>query len=735
MTSKHFLPGFVTLIAIPCWAAGADWLPPAPVPETQQDSEEPPVLLPEEPFDWNQLDLEQRYRPAIRSDVVARFGWWATSIDGDRVKIGEWQDLSPSPFWDIDGLQSDGFSTVDFFAAGLDQEANQAGLYYYRPGFSADVEYDRYLRRRDHVPLRNFGAPGSGLPAVAEDLNVGEDYAIRVQEFEAGFKGCLTQNIRWRLNLWGMRKNGERQLSSPAHCQDGSQCHVLGQRQRIDWLTMEIEPVLEGRWGPLTLEYSRPMRAFTQDDQLAVRSYNHFGVFDEAGGPFANVPVGVGIVPDNFTQIDQLKIGWDLTPCTNAYALLYNGNTENQLREMNRHFYGCDLRLTNRTIDRLTLTGYFKKAVELNQTPPFFLRDQGEPVVDPASIGVTEDELLGGIRFSDTRHPVDYDRNKVGVKARWKPFPDSGWSRGVALTGGYEYYEIERSYVLYVIGDSDFPARAPLANRLAAGQSRLFELPDTQGHLIRVGTEKRWSPCFDTYVRYTMRVVNDPLMGLRLSDEHYVNTGDPSFMTNSNQPEHEDLIQVGGTWTPVYNFLLTGWIGLENRHSSGFANFDEDSYPIVLTAWYAPTPCWSLSGGAGFYSNWIDQDITVGFREVGDRFAAFTEEWNYTGRAQVYSIGTSYAWTPTTILKGDVEWVRGKNQFFAPSPAGTDLTLLPFFSDVIVETTRLSAGVDWLLTDRISTYFRYVYFDYDDRSVGFNSGTSHMLLGGLAAAF
>ena len=145
-----------------------------------------------------------------------------------------------------------------------------------------------------------------------------------------------------------------------------------------------------------------------------------------------------------------------------------------------------------------------------------------------------------------------------------------------------------------------------------------------------------------------------------------------------------------------------------------------------------------MSSGIGYYTNWIDQDITIGFREQvppGTRFPAFTEQWEYTGRAQVYNVGTSFAYTPNVILKGDVEWVRGKNQFVAPSPAGTDLASLPFFSNVIVETTRISAGVDWSLTDRIDTYFRYIYFDYDDESAALNSGTAHFFLSGLAALF
>ena len=56
------------------------------------------------------------------------------------------------------------------------------------------------------------------INVVTEDLNVGEDYAIRVQELDAKFQGRLTDNLKWRLNLWGQRKFGERQANAVAHC-------------------------------------------------------------------------------------------------------------------------------------------------------------------------------------------------------------------------------------------------------------------------------------------------------------------------------------------------------------------------------------------------------------------------------------------------------------------------------------------------------------------------------------
>ena len=220
---------------------------------------------------------------------------------------------------------------------------------------------------------------------IAEDLNAGEDYAIRVQQLKAKFQGNLTDKIRWRLNVWGLRKQGERQVAALSDCFDHQQiagdtrqCHVLGRRQRIDWLTTELEPGLEGKWGAVTVSYSRPMRSFNQNDQSLTRLYNsHPAIYNHEAMPpqlgSEAYPDGAfypyAVVPENLTQIDKLKIGVDLTETTRVYGLLYHGSTENQHRNFERDFGGFDVRLTDRTIENLKWTGYAKLNYETNQLP------------------------------------------------------------------------------------------------------------------------------------------------------------------------------------------------------------------------------------------------------------------------------------------------------------------------------------------------------------------------------
>ena len=134
-------------------------------------------------------------------------------------------------------------------------------------------------------------------------------------------------------------------------------------------------------------------------------------------------------MPENFTQIDRVKVGAFLTENNELYANMYYGDTENMLRDTHRQFSGYDTRLTNRSIDGVTLTAYGSLDEENNEFPPFLLPE----------------ELTASVN-SQMRHPIDYSRARAGLKGSWQPFgacaPD--WSvseawRTLQIVGGYEY--------------------------------------------------------------------------------------------------------------------------------------------------------------------------------------------------------------------------------------------------------------------------------------------------------
>ena len=218
----------------------------------------------------------------VSSDVV-RFGYWGSSTSGSPVKVGEYQDLGASPFYDFDGIRSDGQRTLNYTITGTDAESNAANLNFYRPGLEINADYQRFPHQLLHENLGEF--PNYDVTGTEQfrrqDVNPGDDYAIRVQELKANFKYKVNDALKVRLDVWGMYKEGEREARAMQECYahnsglvpdatPGKNCHVLSQMQHINWQTTEVKPVVELNLGSVVLEYSRPMRVFSQGDQVRV---------------------------------------------------------------------------------------------------------------------------------------------------------------------------------------------------------------------------------------------------------------------------------------------------------------------------------------------------------------------------------------------------------------------------------------------------------------------------------
>lgn len=640
------------------------------------------------------------------SQSAFRFGWWAVSNDGSPRKTGEFQDLKSSPFWDVDVISSDGVRTWDIVMTGLDNEANNAHAKLFGPHLTADVQFQRYLRRWDHDPLTGYDLtnpvpPTANDNVVSEDLNVGEDYAIRVQELDARFKGRLTDHVKWRVNVWGQRKFGERQANAVAHCFSvggaaGNTCHILSQQQRIDWVTMEVEPAIEAQFENVNIEYSRTMRGFSQDDEAVFRNYDHFDF---------NEPYQYAIVPDIFTQIDRLRMSAQLNDCNHFYGNVYHGDTENKFRDTHREFIGFDVRLVNTSMCGVKLVGYANLHDEDNELPSTFLN---APPLSPPT----------GYDEASLRHPVDYNRLRAGVKGTWTPYESGAYGHGVwdgvSIVAGYEYYQLARDFATYDINPTPFTQ------------------PDTITHRIEIGPRKRWSPCFESYARYKASFIHVPLIGV---SEYSADDPDVNAAFNSSLPEQEHRLELGGTWIPAPHFMATAQFSVVNSwHESQYADFTESDYPLMVSLWYAPNCRLSLTGAYGYFSNVIDQDITLGaFR--GDVTETERTRWAYEGESHLATINATYAYSDCVQYVCGYEWVRGSNVFSVPTSPheadGVDWSLLPLLSDVVVETHRVTAGVDWQPRCNLNTYVRYILFDYDDISSGLDSGTAHMALAGF----
>jgi hypothetical protein len=675
-------------------------------------------------------------QPPRFSEYVGRFGWWAMWNKGSPAKTGEYQDLKPSPFWDLDGLTSDGRQTLNFYGTGTDNESSKAGLNYYRGDFRANVDYERFPHRLDHDPMNNlpnynsFSDNPKDPEFIKQDLNVGKDYVMRVQELNASFKKNIGDNLKVRLDVWGMQKDGNRQVSAIAKCYtqtattpppghppvgafSGQRCHVLSQMQQIDWTTTEIKPVIEARLGDnITVEYSRPMRSFSAADSTASRYYDFSGRLTYNATTNPN-PYANAVVPDGYTQMDQLKIGAKLSENTQAYANLMIGDTVEREIDMDRWFNNTDLRITNTSVENLSLTGYGKIFNEDESFPNLanVLRVNRGPAVN----GKTNDQPTSAVVSGSLFHPINYHNTTAGLKGVWRPYGGGYSTKGLALVGGYEYCELDRQFATHTI----------------AGDG-IFNQPHTTYNSFQIGPDYRWSSRFDTYLRYKYQNTVRPLVGLQQFANVY----------NTMLPENDHIVEMGFNWFPSDWFLLNATIGVERADNhSRYADFDEENYPMSFTAWYAVNCKFSLSAGYSVYSNFVTQDITLADQLTsGSRTLPVTGQWNYGGQAHVISFGSRYAMTDQINLTGQVEWVRGDNSVnnspmtFVTSPT-TVTPQLGTYSRVLNETTRVTMGVDWAIRPRVVNYYRYELYDFLDKAPGYQTGMAQGIMGGLSAMF
>ncbi len=748
MTRRPPLIAVITLLALPLWgrAANAQESRPGSQPSGDQvyadigaRTDGNPVLL----------DLPPSY-----SAFDARLGWWAMWNEGSPAKTGEYQSLKPSPFWDLDGLSSNGTRTLNVTATGNDQETTLGKLYYYQPGFSANVDYERFIHRLDHDPLDKMAdttpaVVASTVPApkiIKQDLNLGQDYAVRVQELNASFKKDISDNLRVRLDVWGMEKDGTRQVNAVAMCYNAPgtatlppdhlgfggadlgqlsarRCHVLSQMQQIDWITTEIKPVIEARLGEFTtIEYSRPMRNFTAADSITSRFYDRFGVLSY------NVPSGsdldphsYGVTPDNSTQMDQLKISSQITENTRAYAFLMAGNTVDSDIGMARWFNDMDFRLTNTSIENLSLTGY----------GTVFNEDEAMPDVGRVAALNPAFNSNGTSFIPSVDHPIDYHKSTAGAKGVWRPGGRGYGLGGLAIVGGYEYCDLDRKNAIY---------------DLATGGE--IDESHTITNSFQVGPDMRWSARFDTFLHYKYQNANQPLLGVQ------------SFngLTNTLLPQQDHIVEMGFNWVPADWFIFNATVGIERGYTTGLfgdstrpISFDEENYPMSFTAWYAATNRLSFSAGYAVYSNFVAQDISVADQSTfttGSTSAAPTStgRWSYGGQAHVITFGSRYAATERVTLTGEFEWVRGRdlinNSAITLATASTNpvvpggtITDLGGYSEVLNQTTRVRLGVDWAISPRVVNFYRYELYDFLDKAPGYQTGTAQGILGGFSAIF
>ena len=564
----------------------------------------------------------------------------------------------------------------------------------------------------------------------------------------------------WRMcfnahNAWNPTYNGINYAPSatqPATA-NADQCHVVSQAQHIDWTTTEVEPGLELRLGELTVNYSHLVRDFRAGDQQVYGVYDtrRFWLYSTGWLKHRLVPSAWPVwasCPTPSRKWTGSRPMPTSATSTDVYAMGFLGDTTDELDQQNRHYDGGDLRITNRSIDNLTVTGYGRAYTEHTnlQTTPLNTLQAATPNATVFYNQPAVPVYSGPLTTANQILPpvIDRDREAVGLNGRWLPFgDDSDWvRRHFAVTGGYEYST--EHYQSTSLGGG-YPNSLTYAGAYGPppGSLAQFTQPDTIKNTFSVGLEEKWSDSFQTYVRYKWIGTDYPFLGFTPAVE-----SSQLAAVNTCLPTREDRVEVGGTWTANDSFMLNATVFLETASNNGpYAQLDSNSFPYVLSAWWAPTSQWSLNAGFAEMDNWIDQQVvqsslasnTAGTTGASPYFIPAT----FNNRSDVVNLGTRYAWSPKLSTCATFEYVHGVNASNITPPAGYNLGQ---YSLVYSETYRVTLGVDYILGPRITTFARYNYIIFDDLVPPFTpatagqtntngSGQANMFLVGAGAKF
>lgn len=769
-------------------------------------------------------------------DFDARVGGWAVHQTGSPTKVDEYQSGNSSPFFDIEGIMSNGDRSLDLSVIQTDDvDQNMRAHYYGGPQLEANVIWEQFPHQLDqsyypgwnYLDQNNTVGPlkGGTPPQTPQNIVLytrnnlapsGQDYAIDVQEFKANFKGNLTDNLTWRVDVFGIDKEGDRQVNEFQHCSsyaaNGStgpngtpltaantanvtnQCHVVSQAQHIDWETDEATVSLHMKLGcDSALEYQHLARQFTANDQdvyfpygTGVGSYsvNTHYTSTVPGNPLLATSAGYAIVPDTETQIDRLKFTTAIGACTDAYLLGYAGYNEDQMRDTYRNFQGTDLRITNKSLDTLTVTAYGKYYHEDTTNPTFTLSQNLGTAAAPYAPqnDYYQDPTLNYFSTPGTGAASTYIGPEInrqltafGIDGRWCPCPDSCsiFASRLAIVSGYEYSSLERQNAMYFL------------NAQPAGQSgqfysnNVFTQPDTDQNTWTLGVENRWTCNFNTFLRYKYIQTDYPLYGVTNNVGY-----EYAYALNSNMPTQENRVELGGTWTPTDCLMINGTIYVENAYNNAFNNapgftpWTSNSVPFTFSAWWRPVCDWSFNFGASEMDSWINQSVNlsnlspsavpvtvVGPPANGPLYGPVLNlPWKYVSTADVLTLGFRYQATCKLSFTGLFEYVRGTDENFATyNPAsekpgtppatwayygypGTPVTVvngavvpntavnIGQYSLVKMNSYRLELGADYRLSQNVTTFARFDYYDYED-DTGLDSGQQNMFMVGASAKF
>jgi hypothetical protein len=412
-------------------------------------------------------------------DVEISVGGSMNDLDGNG-RVAEYDSTAEkNANWILDGRVSyflDG-GAINAYGNYLDgdDQAYGADLDLWNRILLLQTDYLRFYHRLDHNNLNHLLASlargSQGATLYHTDFNEFDDYGITRSEWksEAKLNVPTIPGLSFTFNHRFEERKGMDQARTMSKC---ASCHVVGMSKAIDETTNELNPSVNLRIGPMTLNYDFLYRSFNSGSDVPENLYMEVQnpgtpagsldgfdsrvQFDNTDGslPFSRTPESEkwshkikmkADLPDNTVNLNYVRSRATNNDSDDGASALY-GNYENELAVDYWALNGGWHWKINRTMG-FTLKGKYHDmdADEVNVDVVESISDGGA-----AGVGQTWADFLG-TDFDFTRYSA-YDEEEYSLDAKfaWKVLKD------LKLKLGYEveYLDRENAEYHHVVNDT-----------------------------------------------------------------------------------------------------------------------------------------------------------------------------------------------------------------------------------------------------------------------------------------
>lgn len=656
-------------------------------------------------------------------EIEAAAGYRSVSTDNNGDHAREYDYLHSSPTFDLLVRGNTGPGHLILEGNYLNEKDYRAEVHLDHAGLARlELRAERFYHNLDHIPytngaeaiaVANTTPAANSTRAIYFDHNVGEDYELQLDTYEAKFRGKLkSYPAHLNVNYWRYEKQGDHQLRFTS--EECTGCHAQSRTDKTDWVTQEFTVGVDAHVGPVDIAFEQLYRDFDNKEDAPVDTFGSHVFFRPSVADLAH-----DSVPDSRITESTLKLHTDLSGGIVGAASFSIGQRKNR----------TDLSPTEANPVESD-TDFYKGAGDLTWIPnPSWTFNFRYRLIDLDNDN-NDTINISGINPSTNPIPVreniDLRRNNYITTVSYRPI------NSLTLKGEFEREDIHR-------GNAD-GAMEHTSGRFGAP----------------VDIDPVWEVPKDEQInRVKMSFFSRPLANRSLKINgwwEHQNTNDPAYGTsfeNSNQLFLGTNYTSKGRWGANLSADAV-WQKNDEYQITEFTSgtpvdfdIDRNNKQQHLSAglWATPTEGVYTSFNYGYMNNDIKQDMLFG--NSPPNYAIEDEGVKYS--QTVHTFSASLDWQLLEQLRCNLtgfhtqskaDYSPGFSRFYAPTGIfDASSEGLKEISEVDLRQSGLKAGLTWQMMERMSCAIDYTYDDYDDQNSNIFDGTVQTYMANLAYAW